>query len=235
MQEKKYLSLLSQIKVSNYKNSFQSLCCFNAQRGNEYNNNLMVVGRAVNGWCNEFELNSLSVESMVNEIFKQSTTSDCPLKWVENSWGSKQGYNTKSSAFWRVVKQVSQRLNETSSNTGWASKIVWSNLYKIAPSSTGNPSDSLCDKQFAHCNELLLAEIEEYRPRVIIFFTGLNWFNGFLSGSVSLSSNKKHSLVEAHGILNVNYEDVIIIIAKHPQGKPETEMVNEILSITSVT
>lgn len=235
MQARKYLNLLNQLKNSKYKNGSQSLCCFNAQRGNEYNKNLMVVGRAVNGWYNEFELNNLNVESMVNEIFKQTTTSDCPLKWVENSWGSKEGYNTKSSAFWRVIKQVSQRLNDTSSSTGWASKIVWSNLYKIAPSSTGNPSDSLCDKQFVPCNELLLAEIEEYRPRVIVFFTGLDWFNGFLNEAVSLSRNKEHSLVEAHGILKINDEDVIIIIAKHPQGKPETEMVNEILSITSVT
>ncbi|MBB1387749.1 hypothetical protein H5119_19915 [Pseudoalteromonas sp. SG45-5] len=93
----------------------------------------------------------------------------------------------------------------------------------------------MCDKQFTDCNELLLAEIEEYSPRVIVFFTGLNWFNGFLNEAVSLSSNKEHSLVEAHGVLKVNDEDVTIIIAKHPQGKPEAEMVSEILSITSVT
>lgn len=235
MQAQKYLNLLNQLKVSKYKNNSQSLCCFKAQRGNAYNNNLMVVGRAVNGWGNEFELNSLNAELMVNEIFKESGTSDCPLKWIEDSWGSKEGYNTKSSAFWRVIKRVSQNLNETTSSTGWASKIVWSNLYKIAPSNTGNPSDSLCNKQLTPCNELLLAEIEEYHPRVIVFFTGLNWFNGFLNEAVSLSSNKEHSLVEAHGILKVNGEDVIIIIAKHPQGKPEAEMVNEILSITSVT
>ncbi|MGI2172150.1 uracil-DNA glycosylase family protein [Shewanella sp. MF05960] len=235
MQAQKYLSLLSQLKISKYKNSSQSLCCFNAQKGNEYNNNLMIVGRAVNGWHHEFDMNNLNVETMVNEIFNQAATSDCPLKWVEDSWGINEGYNTKSSAFWRVTKQVSQCLNENSSSTGWASKIVWSNLYKIAPSITGNPSDSLCDKQFVYCNELLLAEIEEYNPRVIIFFTGLNWFNGFLSNAVSLASNKEHSLVEAHGVLKINDEEVIIIIAKHPQGKPEAEMVNEILSITSVT
>jgi hypothetical protein len=235
MQAQKYLNLLNQLKVSKYRNSSQSLCCFNAQKGSEYNNNLMVVGRAVNSWHHEFELNNLNVESMVEEVFRQPTTFECPLKWVEDSWGSQEGYNTKSSAFWRVIKQVSQRLNEASSTTGWASKIVWSNLYKIAPSITGNPSDSLCDKQFTYCNELLLAEIIEYRPRVIVFFTGLNWFNGFLNESVSLSSNKEHSLVEAHGVLKINDKDVKIIIAKHPQGKPEAEMIHEILTIASVT
>ncbi len=233
MQSQKYLNLLNQLKVSRYRSKSRSLCCFNAQKGRDYDNNLMVVGRAVNGWYNEFDLHGLNSELMVESIFNKSNESNCPLKWVEESWGKTEGYNTKSSAFWRVIKKIAQNLNETSSNNGWASKIVWSNLYKVAPSDKGNPSDSLCDYQFRACNELLLTEIEEYQPSLIIFFTGLNWFNGFLNDMVSLSSNNEHSWIEAHGILKVNNRDIAIIIAKHPQGKPEEEMVNEIMQVIS--
>ena len=231
MQDKKFLSLLNQVKNSKYKNRSQGLCCFNAQRGNEYNNNLMVVGRAVNGWHHEFDLKNLSVESMVDQIYK-TLASDCPLKWVEDSWVEKNGYSAKSSAFWRVTKQLSQHLNQISLNSGWASKIVWSNLYKIAPGGAGNPNDSLCDSQFTGCNELLIAEIIEYKPKVIVFFTGLDWFNGFLGEMVTLSKTT-NNLVEAHGVLKIKDKDTKIIIAKHPQGKPESQMVSEILSIVN--
>lgn len=233
MQHKKYLELLKHLKTSSYRNRSQSLCCFSAQKGSEYNNNLMIVGRAVNGWSNEFDLDSLDVNSMVEAVFEQPPLSSCPMKWVEESWGNLNGYNTKKSAFWRVTKQVSTRLNKSSPDDGWARKIVWSNLYKIAPSETGNPSNRLCEEQFNNCNELLMSEIEEYRPNTIIFFTGLDWFNGFLNKEVSLSTDLTYNLVEAYGTLKVNDKEISVIIAKHPQGKSEDKMVNEIFSIST--
>lgn len=232
MQKLKYLELLDKLKASRYKNRTQSLCCFNAKKGSEYNNNLMVVGRAVNGWCNEFKLCDLDTVSMVEQIFNQHD-STCPLQWVEDSWGRRDGYSTKSSAFWRVIKDISQRLNKLESCTGWANKIVWSNLYKIAPSNKGNPSESLSNEQFSLCNELLFTEIKEYQPKVILFFAGLNWFNGFLNDSIYLEKGEDSALVEAHGSLDIDNKKIIIIVAKHPQGKPEANMVNEIMNVIS--
>ncbi|MEZ9763573.1 uracil-DNA glycosylase family protein [Vibrio splendidus] len=234
MQYEKYLELLNHLKTSSHRNRSKSLCCFSAQKGSEYNNNLMIVGRAVNGWGNHFDLDSLDVNSMVKAVFEQPSQSFCPMKWVEESWGIKDGYNTNRSAFWRVTKQISTRLNKSSSDDGWASKIVWSNLYKVAPSETGNPSNRLCDEQFNSCNELLMAEIEEYRPNTIIFFTGLDWFNGFLNHKLTLSTDLAYNLIEAHGTLKIEDKEISIIIAKHPQGKSEGEMVNEIFSIPTL-
>lgn len=233
MQRSRYTELLSQLKNSQYENKSQSLCCFNAQLGSEYNNNLMIVGRAVNGWYNEFDLDTLEPDRMVSLLFDNQNKTTCPLKWVLDSWGNTEGYNTKSSAFWRVTRRLSIELNNTALESDWANKIAWSNLYKVAPSTSGNPSDKLCDYQFAGCSNLLLAEIEEYQPKVVVFFTGLNWFNGFLDNSVLTSCSNEFNWVDAYGTMYTKNKEIKIIVAKHPQGKPETEMYNEIMTILS--
>ncbi|PVU64872.1 hypothetical protein C9E85_15945, partial [Plesiomonas shigelloides] len=69
--------------------------------------------------------------------------------------------------------------------------------------------------------------------KVILFFTGLNWFNGFLNDSICLEEGEDSVLVEAHGSLNIDNKKIIIIVAKHPQGKPEADMVDEIMNIIS--
>lgn len=229
MQETIYEDLLNNLEKSKYKNRLQSLCCFSAQKGKLYNNNLMIVGRAVNGWGNDFRLNDIHTCAIVKKLFSNASVQKCPLEWVESSWGSTQDYNTKKSAFWRVIKSLSQKINKLGSDDRWVSKLVWSNLYKIAPSAGGNPSDSLCDYQFDSCNELLKAEIEEYKPKCIVFFTGENWFNGFLAENISLMPKSDSKWVDASGTLSLNGFRTKIIIAKHPQGKPEEEMFNDII------
>jgi len=229
MQETIYRDLLNNLQKSNYRNRLQRLCCFSAQKGDLYNNNLMIVGRAVNEWDYDFKLDDMDTNSLVNKLFSKYSLAGCPLEWVESSWGSAEGYNTNKSAFWRVIRKLSESINELSSDERWASKLVWSNLYKIAPSAGGNPSNSLCGYQFDACNELLKAEIEEYKPKCIVFFTGENWFNGFLLENMTLMKNAKSKLVEARGTLKINGLTTKVVIAKHPQGKPEVNMLNEIL------
>ncbi|MEZ9539854.1 hypothetical protein AB4160_16875 [Shewanella sp. 10N.286.51.B8] len=229
MQETIYRDLLNNLEKSNYRNRLQSLCCFSAQKGELYNNNVMIVGRAVNEWDDDFQLNDMDTNLLVNKLFSKPFIPMCPLEWVESSWGSTEGYNTNKSAFWRVIRKLSESINKLSSDERWASKLVWSNLYKIAPSAGGNPSDSLCGYQFDACNELLKVEIQEYKPKCIVFFTGENWFDGFLLENITLMNKSESKLVDARGILKLNGFTTKIVIAKHPQGKPEANMLNEIL------
>jgi hypothetical protein len=229
MQETIYRNLLNNLEKSNYRNRLQTLCCFSAQKGELYNNNLMIVGRAVNDWDGDFQLDDMQTDSLVKKLFSKASVQGCPLEWVESSWGNSKGYNTKKSAFWRVIRSLSQSINKLSSDDRWESKLVWSNLYKIAPSGGGNPSDSLCGYQFDGCNELLKAEIEEYKPKCIVFFTGEDWFDGFLSENISLTHNSDTRWVDASGTFSLNGFTTKIVIAKHPQGKPETELLNEII------
>lgn len=228
MQEAIYKKLLNNLEKSNYKNRTQSLCCFTAQKGDKYNNNLMVIGRAVNEWESDFQIDDIKTDLMLENLFASSSVKSCPLEWVENSWGSSQGYNTNKSAFWRVIRRLSQSINKLSSDENWSSKLVWSNLYKVAPSEGGNPSDSLCTHQLEACNELLKAEIEEYKPKYMVFLTGDNWFDGFLSEYISLKPKSDAMWVDASGIISINDFTTKFVIAKHPQGKPEEELINEI-------
>lgn len=227
--ENEYVDLLDNLVNSKLTNRKKELCCFSAQEGKDYDNNLMFVGRAVNDWGNVFDLDSIDVSKFVNDMFKTISDDDsCPLKWVESSWGGSNDYNTKKSAFWRVIRNISLELSEPSLNDSWASKLIWSNLYKIAPSGGGNPSDSLCDAQFLACNQILKAEILRLKPKHIVFLTGLNWFDGFLADLINISEDNKSNLVEATGILRVNEMRIKVVIAKHPQCKPEAKFVNDV-------
>jgi hypothetical protein len=103
MQKIKYRKLLNSLEQSNYRNRIKILCCFSAQKGVLYNNNLMVVGRAVNDWDGEFQLDNIKTELLLDKLFPNFSSSNFQLEWVESSWGSSNGYNTKKSAFWRVI------------------------------------------------------------------------------------------------------------------------------------
>jgi hypothetical protein len=156
MQKIVYRKLLESIKASKYRNRRQNLSCFSAQKGKLYNNHVMFVGRAVNGWGSEFNLENIDSNLLLENLFSSLPNNDCPLGWLESSWGSKDKdeYNPNKSAFWRVIKQISKNINGLDSSHHWSSKIIWSNLYKIAPSLGGNPNDGLCNAQFNACNEL---------------------------------------------------------------------------------
>lgn len=202
-------------------------------KGNKYTGDLMVVGRAVNGWCDGIypsDLNDPLKAQRYSDLVESSVTSGdvnvCPMQWVVDSWGNIDGYNTKRSSFWRTIRQVVGELNinDIESNS-WASKLVWSNLYKISPTDGGNPSDKLCDISFPGCVELLNMEIEVFKPSKILLLTGANWADGFLS--ISEPKEKcKFDYVEKHGIRG----DIKCVIASHPQGKEESLWVNEVVT-----
>jgi hypothetical protein len=75
----------------------------------------------------------------------------------------------------------------------------------------------------------LKAEIEEFQPKCIVFLTGINWFDGFLSENITLKTASGTKWVDASGVLNLNGLASKVVIAKHPQGKPESELLNEII------
>lgn len=61
-------------------------------------------------------------------------------------------------------------------NDRWVDYIAWTNLYKIAPKDTGNPTTTMSKKQFATCKNILKAEIEKFNPTHILFVTGYEWW-----------------------------------------------------------
>lgn len=189
-----YLNMIKFIDKSKYRTRNEKNKRLTFQfysKGNKYDGKFMVVGRAVNGWSKECEwihgeYSDSSPREKVTEAYEKSLID--PLQWVYNSWGEngvdengKKKYNTAKSPFWQLTKNVLMNLTPEDNwhEDSWALKIIWSNLYKVAPSSGGNPNNTLCSHQLDFCKRILRYEIEVNKPQYILFVTGENWFKDF--------------------------------------------------------
>jgi hypothetical protein len=164
---------------------------FLSMKGDSYQGELMWVGRAVNGWTkgwNPMELRQPdNVAAFVETVCKSVSGGSgngqtCPMRWVSAFWGSKDGYNTNRSAFWRTVRRTVHELKIADvEQDNWPSHMVWSNLYKVAPEAGWNPNGKLAKVQREKCRELLLHEVSTLRPKRLVFATGSDWAAGLLS------------------------------------------------------
>ncbi len=205
--------------------STAELAGFAAQKGNKYNRELMVVGRAPNGWrkigkpCDWQKGDK--IPCILGQIF--DANQGCPLAWVTKQWGvNESGYNTKKSAFWRVIHRVFEGLLGHSND--WPSHLVWTNLYKISPNIGGNPTGELLNLQHDICIKILKAEIELYQPKRVLFLTGSDWAKDFLSALEFKSDCKERT---SSGTI---FNGAKVVIMPHPQGKPEEKFVEDVLT-----
>lgn len=205
---------------------------FLAMAGQAWDGELMVIGRAANGWVEGISPDRLSSAAEVADFAKSVQDSvagsldKCPMSWVTAYWGATEGYNTKRSAFWRSIRRVVEDLGIASvEDAGWASHLVWSNLYKVSPASGGNPNDALCDIQFAGCAELLQLELDTYRPSRVLLLTGADWADSFVE-EWKLQETTQFQYVKRAGL----YGGAHCVVAVHPQGKPQEAWVSEVIS-----
>lgn len=193
------------------------------------NEGILFIGRATNGWVSD----STDIKELFGDGKYAIFARKDQMKWVNNLEGNKdpKGYNTRKSAFWRVIKQVSEKVYPDK----WYDNIAWSNLCKIAPSEGGNPSDSLYYSQLKDCQLILKKEIEILSPKYVIMLVGQNWAKDFMR---YLNDNQ-----ETHRIETVkwgNYEVIvyaikgaIYLISEHPMGKPEQVHIEALNSLIS--
>ena len=211
-------------------NSFEKICSFCFQWGKNYpfhkKSGFLFVGKAVNGWItDETDVIQLFDSANLDRIFAREDQ----MEWVKNLSGNTVGYNTSKSAFWRLIKKVSENYYEE-----WYSNIAWTNLYKIAPWAGGNPNRKLQNTQRKYCFELLKKEIEILAPKYVVLLTS-GWEWGFIK---YLNENEnpivlgekvwagyKTSIIEIKGVK--------FIISHHPQGKNEEEHVKAIIDLIS--
>ena len=120
---------------------------FMAMAGKLYTHELMVIGRAVNGWTKTWLPSELkdkgNICQFINGVVESVTDPvQCPMRWVSDSWqNNDHGYNTRRSAFWRCIRSAVGVLSIADiQNPEWPSHLVWSNLYKIAPRGGGRQS-----------------------------------------------------------------------------------------------
>ncbi len=142
------------------RNKDKDYVLFGAIAGRNYcQNGLMVIGRSPNGW-HRYDLSS-------NGLFKgNSRIFDYPEKLSELK------ENNKSSKLWRILNLICSNLY----GSNWEQHIFYSNFYKLAPDEyaepNGTPTITLRNLQQEICNRILCLELETYRPKNIIVFTG---------------------------------------------------------------
>lgn len=210
---------------------------FLAMIGHEYDGQLMVVGRAVNGWTDAVAPKDLQNDGRRREyaehVYESVTGTECPMCWVTACWGAAKNkkYNTSRSAFWRVIRAVVSRFNVSDVNTyKWPSALIWSNLYKVSPAKGGNPSAELRRAQFDGCAQLFRWELQNYRPRRILFLTGRAWADPFLT-QVWNDRVERDGFVELVGHAACDpLHAASCVVASHPRGKNETDWVNEVVA-----
>ena len=209
-------------------NSFEDVCTFCLQWGENFpekeKTGILFVGKAVNGWISdETDINVLFGETS-DRIFARIDQ----MEWVSNLEGDEQ-YNTNKSAFWRVIKRVSQHYYP---NKEWYSNVAWSNLCKISPFNGGNPNDKLYYEQLKSCQKILAKEIEILSPKYVIMLSS-GWEKDFMYYLNDNNHTKSVAKINWDGYETKLYKikDTIFITSQHPQGKNETNHVEALTNL----
>jgi len=215
-------------------------CGFLASAGWKYDRNLMVLGRAPNGWASGASPEEVGSVAAAAEFaaaslngVQQPTGGSGPMNWVADQWGSNDDYNTARSAFWRVIREVFAGLSDDAEEPwDWSDRLVWSNLYKLAPEEGGNPSETLCRLQFANCLRMFRHELETFWPRNVLILAGWDWASPFIEPTCEWSSGEGN--VEA--VARYRHDDGTlskIVVAPHPQGRSESDLTQDIVAAFS--
>jgi len=217
--------------------SEMELASFAANKGMAYDGELMVVGRAVNGWfssCQADWVVDAARKRIVDDTIDVGRSEDSML-WVAEPCGTRGSqYNPKTSAFWRVVRAVVRELAIADvEDRNWPSCLVWTNLYKLSPEKGGNPSARLRRMQSAECLQLLELEIAEWKPKRVLMLTGRNWAKCLLDRlNVTETAYTSGKFVDFVGDLvsDEGKRSARIVVAKHPRSKPEAPLVQEVVA-----
>jgi len=195
---------------------------------------LLLCGRAVDGWRNEWHSNSPTEESLRN-IFKipeADRTAACEMNWLQRSrknWADdrSKGYNYKSSSFWTGARDVIKQLegNPALQENQWQANLTWSNVYKISPADTGNPGDKLRSIQIEYCIKILQHEIHFLRPKNILFVTG-GWGKKILEALDIYPYYDSQDIVQFSG--KVNGANVVVTV--RPERQKRNRWVKEVVS-----
>jgi hypothetical protein len=208
-------------------------CAFCAQWGSSYpcepNAGIIFVGRATNGWITDSHDINVLFGNGDDAIFNRGDQ----MVWVKNNEGNCDGYNSRKSPFWRVIKGISSHYY----NDDWYNKIAWSDLCKLAPIDEGNPSDKIYYQTLEANRKILATEIRILSPKVVVMLTGDNWAKDYIEylngGDIPECTSDKLwnsgcNKAKLYSIKGISY-----IVSEHPQGKDETSHIDAITSLIS--
>jgi uracil-DNA glycosylase len=163
------------------------------------------------------------------------------MSWLDTAWlrrgksdKDESGYNARRSAFWRVNQKILAKLDITDAKD-WYHHLYWTNLYKVAPHSGGNPSNALIRAQQAACNDILKEEIKNQKPRRILMLTSKSWANLFIENNVVASEHKPLlKYIDFIGYWKNGDTSIPVVIAEHPQGRKEDLLASNVCNAFSL-
>ena len=190
---------------------------------------IMLVGRATNGWVSGWDIPTgvQDASGIVREARDHAQRDR--MEWVMAWWAERfptgvtgdKLYPIRRSAFWQVACCLAYEPIETAVGN-WATRLAWSNLYKIAPCKGGNPTRREIDSQQPDSIDLIRMELDLLRPRAVVMMVGAHWLEPF---EKDLNVRPcKGTFVIATG----QYGDSTIIVTVRPEGKPRTAFVDEV-------
>lgn len=215
----------------------KELTTFFPVRGRLSAGELMVVGRAVNGWSDRKWTAADAADSkrraeIISEVVDKSIGTDrCPMAWVKDNWSHnrKGEWEARRSAFFQLSRAISHQL--LGEMDDWPSKLIFSNLYKIAPYQGMNPSSRLCAVQQTACEDHLAAELEVWKPKRVLVIAGWNWAQPFVERLGGSSGTRKGELVEWSGTIKLPNDDheVRLVVCLRPERRQQEPLVKAIV------
>ena len=196
---------------------------------------LMIVGRATNGWPNPWRITDGTIDSTAIVQTAKAYSNQDRMDWVTKCWdrellagtAQESRYPIRQSAFWQIAFSLTQTADETQEGP-WAARLAWSNIYKIAPSEVlkgkrnGNPTSSEIAGQLPNSVELLQMELDFLQPRAVIMMVDTDWLKPFrdvlkvepVSGRFVVGAGK--------------YGKTRVVVTVRPEGKPRLAFVEEV-------
>ncbi len=183
----------------------------------------LVAGRATNQWnvAEDVPATKLRDQGQRRSILSalQEDAQEGFDGWVEDE----NPRPARRSAFFRVARRAT---NSPPDAPGWSRRLAWTNLFKVAPASGGNPGSALRDLQRHWANEIFHMEIDALNPKTVLVLAGSDWFDSFQQREGLTLKKRRGRFVE--GVATARGRRWIV--ARHPERKPEDKFVEEIMT-----
>jgi hypothetical protein len=186
---------------------------------------LFVIGRATNGSGNSFEFDDLGYQTGRQATIEKArhNAESYALSWVASGNGYRSGTIGSRSAFWRTVRGALEVSTSEPTNENWHHSVAWSNLAKVAPAVSGNPSNWLGQSQSRGAWELALQEVEELNPRIVLLITG-NWMDELRLNRIDAIPRKNATFVRHSS----NRDGRKWLIVERPERQNQQAVIEEI-------
>jgi hypothetical protein len=136
--------------------------------GSRFDRGVLVIGQAVYGWFGDWRAAEVAnverrraVISEARDLFDERPDR---MDWID-------GHRVWNSPFWRVVRDVTERL--APGDGPFYSRVAWVNLYPVAPNDIkANPGGALLEAQTVPAAAFVNAAIEAIDPSVVLVLAG---------------------------------------------------------------